>query len=169
MIGQSPLKSRLDFVRGAVAWLVLIATRKVSSIDVRLAVVLFACLFLGGCPAAMQSIKNKITNYPIENQARDLQATAQGFIQAAQQKHQADCSVDKKPRVCQIINQAVAAQNVLVDVAETYCGWPSRPTADDFKNAGPCEQNKASLPALQNAVRNLNGIMADLKSAAGGS
>ncbi len=107
---------------------------------------------------------------PLEVSARDAAAAAQGFLEQAQQNHLAECQANPgKPFPCVTINQAVGAQNLLIDAIEQYCGWPSRPGADALKQfAGqPCARNKGAEQHLQNAVASLNSIIADYKLAAG--
>lgn len=115
-----------------------------------------ALLTLTGCP-------------PIEQNARDTAATAQGFINQAQQDHLAECQANPtKAWPCAYINQAIGAQNLLIDAIEQYCGWPSRPGADALKQyAGQaCVANKGALQHLQSSISSINSIMADYKQAA---
>lgn len=119
------------------------------------AILLAVCLAVGGCPK-------------LEVSARDTAATAQGFIVQAQIVHGTECKTNPGLQTCLIINQAVGAQNTLIDAIETYCGWPARPTAEQLKNAStlPCTRVASSQAALQAAVSNLNAILGDLKTAA---
>lgn len=105
---------------------------------------------------------------PLEQTARDLAATANGFITQAQSIHAKECHANPALKTCAIINQAVGAQNVLIDAAESYCGWPARPTPAELASATTsCARIKSATPALQTAVRNLNDVMGDLRAAAG--
>lgn len=103
---------------------------------------------------------------PLENQARDVAATSQGVIQQAQRTHLAECQANpSKPFPCGTINQAVAAQNALIDAAETYCGWPARPSAAELaaSKGKPCARLQSASQTLSAAVRNLNVLVSDLK------
>jgi len=125
----------------------------------KILVLLFCtCLLLSGCQ-------------PIENSARDAIAAADGFISQAQRNHLDECKANpSKSFPCVKLNQAVGAQNLLIDVTEQYCGWPNRPGAAELKAlAGQkCIQNKTILPYLKNAVASLNSVLADYKVASGG-
>lgn len=103
---------------------------------------------------------------PLEVQARNAAAAAQGFIQQAQKNHQAECNATPtKPFPCQMINQAVAAQNLLIDAIEQYCGWPAgaQPPADAVNHA--CAKNVSAQQRLQAAVDSVNQIIKDYKGA----
>jgi len=103
---------------------------------------------------------------PLENQARDLAATSQGVIQQAQKTHLAECQANPtKPFPCVTINQAVAAQNALIDAAETYCGWPARPSVAELaaSKGRTCARLQTASTALSAAVRNLNVLVKDLQ------
>lgn len=123
------------------------------------AILICVCFILSGCQ-------------PVENSARDAIAASQGFIARAQQNHLEECKANpSKSFPCVKINQAVGAQNLLIDITEQYCGWPNRPGADALKAlAGQkCIPNKTVLPYLKNAVASLNSILADYKTASGGT
>ena len=120
-----------------------------------LSLLLCTAVFLAGCT-------------PLENSARDVAATAQGFIVQAQTLHQAECAANPNLSVCQIINQAVGAQNTLIDAIESYCGWPARPSPAQLSSAtASCQRIKTFQAGLQTAVTNLDSTMSDLKLAAG--
>ena len=102
---------------------------------------------------------------PLENSARDAIAVSQGFIQQAQINHHVQCVANPTLAFpCGVINQAVGAQNALIDATETYCSWPSRPTTPSTL---PCAHNKSALPILTAALQNLSSLLPDLKKAAG--
>lgn len=125
----------------------------------RLAIVLLSVSLLAGCS-------------PLENNARDAAAAAQGFIQAAQKNHFQECSADpSKDFPCRIINQAVGAQNLLVSSIELYCSWPANPDPASLKQyAGqPCARKKEAAQSLANAIKSLNSIISEYKLAAGGT
>lgn len=107
---------------------------------------------------------------PLENSARDAAAAAQGFIEQAQQNHLTECQANpEKDFPCQNINQAIGAQNLLIDAIEQYCGFPSRPGAEALKalEGRHCIRNKAAGERLRSAVASLNSIIADYRLAAG--
>jgi len=105
----------------------------------------------------------------IEKAARDAAAAAQGFIVQAQANHNAECTANPALDFpCQTINRAIAAQNLLIDSLETYCGWPTRPTADQLKNfTAPCNGSAGAKATLTIAISNLKDILPDLQRAAG--
>ena len=104
-------------------------------------------------------------NTPLENQARDTAAAAQGFITAAQTAHGAECKADPTKAVCVDINRAVDAQNILIDAAETYCGWQTRPTPAQLAAAtASCQRISSASSGLQVATGNLQNILADIKA-----
>ena len=98
---------------------------------------------------------------PVIGAGRDAAAAAQGAIQAAF----AQCQANPNGKVCPMIPQASAAQNLLVTSLETACGWnPAMPPADP--NA-KCVVVQGALPALQAATANVNQILVELKGAMG--
>jgi len=125
------------------------------SVALALSLLLCAAGFLAGCT-------------PLENNARDVAAAAQGFIIRAQTLHQAECAANPNLQVCGIINQAIGAQNLLIDSIESYCGWPARPTPAQLSSVtASCQRIKTFQAGLQTAVTNLDSTMSDLKIAAG--
>jgi hypothetical protein len=105
---------------------------------------------------------------PLEQNARDVSAAAQGYIDQAQSIHQTECVANPSLSVCQIINRAVDAQNALVDAVESYCGWPTRPTDQELAVAtANCQKISTAQAALSTAVRNVDNLMGDLRGAAG--
>lgn len=100
---------------------------------------------------------------PLENHARDAAAAAQGFIQQAQKNHQAECQAfPTKPWPCVAINEAVGAQNLLIDAVEQYCGWPSGVAAP----TQPCLRKAEYQKRLAAAVDSVNRIIKDYRAAA---
>lgn len=119
--------------------------------------VLFAALVFTGLSLAGCS--------PLENRARDAAAASQGFIQQAQRNHLAECQANPaKPFPCQTINQAIAAQNLLIDAIEQYCGWPSG-TQPSGAASYPCAKNVSAQQRLQAAINSINQIIKDYKGA----
>lgn len=108
---------------------------------------------LAGCPKT-----------PLEQSALDVIAAAGGSISQMQTDHQVECVANPKLSLCQKIDQAVAAQNTLIDVTATYCGWTVRPISP---STAPCARLASAIPAMQVAVTNLSAIIADAKAAAG--
>src|SRR6516225_1731797 len=120
---------------------------------------LVAVVFLAGCS-------------PVEQQARDALAAAQGFIMQAQQNHQAECSqTPEKDFPCAMINQAIGAQNLAIDALEIYCGWTASDVADAAagKSVHACVPVKTAADPLKAALSNLNRILKDYKLASGGA
>jgi hypothetical protein len=98
---------------------------------------------------------------PIQNNARDTAAALQGAITAAQAQYQATCTANPTQTPCTAINQAVAAQNLLITATEAYCNWspaaaPSDPTAT-------CVPVSSAEGALQTAINNATTFIAELK------
>jgi len=121
----------------------------------KVTVILFSILFCYGCQ-------------PLEQNARDVAASAQGFIETAQTLHSEECKANPGLQVCLVINSSVGAQNTLIDTIETYCGWTARPTLDQLKTmtGQNCQRIKTAQDGLRTSLTNLNAIMADLKIAA---
>ncbi len=119
----------------------------------------FICLILSGCQ-------------PIENSAKDAIAASNGFLGQAQKNHLEECKANPtKPFPCAKLNQAVGALNLLIDATMQYCGWPNRPGAEALKalSGQKCAPNKAALPILKNAIASMNSVIADYKTASGGT
>ena len=116
----------------------------------------------------LKGCQQTVEQAQLESKARDVSATAQGYISQAQTIHRAECIQDRTKPVCQTINQAVGAQNALLDAIETYCGWPVRPTAEQLRTAAgtSCKRSQPSQEFLQNSISNLSAIMEDIKSSA---
>lgn len=113
--------------------------------------ILFSALVFTGCSS-------------LENKARDAAAASQGFIEQAQRNHLAECQASPaKPFPCQVINQAVAAQNLLVDAVEQYCGWPAGIQPPSGATNHVCAKNVSATQRLQAAVNSVNKILADYK------
>lgn len=114
---------------------------------VKLGLVLIALVVLVGCPK-------------LEENARDTSAALQGAINAAQTQYKATCQPNPNQNECQVINQAVSAQNALITATETYCGWnPSNPPADPKAKCVPVQGAEAGLnSAIANANRMINEV-----------
>ena len=107
-------------------------------------------LFLAGC-----------NTDPAIQTGRDVAAASQGAILAAQ----AQCKANSSGKVCSVLPQAIAAQNLLVTSLETACGWnPDVPPADPNSK---CVVVKGALPALNAATANVQTILTQLKGAMG--
>jgi len=106
-------------------------------------------LILTACPNVDPAIKA----------GRDAAAAGQGAILAAQ----AQCKANPSAKVCPVLPQAAAAQNLLVTSLETACGWnPAAPPSDP--NA-KCVVVQGALPALNSATANLTQILTELNGA----
>ena len=110
----------------------------------KIVVLLAATLLLAGCQ-------------PAENTARDSIAAAKGVIEQAQAEYLAACTADSAQRVCNLINDAVAGQNLAIDALNLYC------SGSGYLAGGACQPNKEYLPRLQEAVRNLGRITTAIK------
>jgi hypothetical protein len=115
---------------------------------------ILVALFFAGCQ-------------PIEDTAFQAAATAQGFITQAQANHGEECRADRTRPVCVKINEAVDAQNLLVDAIEAYCNFPVRPTPEELKNysSSTCAKNAGARERLQLAIRNMQVVIRDVKEA----
>lgn len=114
------------------------------------------CFCLAGCPKP-------------EAMALQTAYAAQGFLQEAQANHLQECQLNpQKNFPCVMINQAVGAQNMLVDAAETYCGWPIGYMPPQGTVPAPCARKQDALAILQAATANLGHIIQDYKLASGG-
>jgi hypothetical protein len=103
---------------------------------------------------------------PIEDTAFQAAATAQGFITQAQANHGEECRADKTRPVCVKINEAVDAQNLLIDAIEAYCNFPVRPAPEELKNfSSTCSKNASARERLQLAIRNVQVVIRDVKGA----
>ena len=101
----------------------------------------------------------------------DTLAAAQGFIAQAQLNHQTECKADPtKNFPCQMINQAVDAQNTAVDALEAYCQLPVRPDPIALKAQGgtTCNENPSAKQVLVSALANLGTVLANYKAQSGG-
>lgn len=109
---------------------------------------------LSGCPMT-----------PVESKAKDAAAFSQGVIEQEQNQRGDSCRADKTQKACVLINKAVDSQNILIDAAESYCAWPTRPSAQELATALnlPCKRVANFKDGLIVATRNLNDILADLK------
>ena len=110
----------------------------------KLAVLLLATLLIAGCQ-------------PAQDSARDSLAVSAEAIDIAQEKYLETCTADQTQRVCRLINDAVAAQNLGVEALNLYCA------GGDYLTGGVCQPNKEYLPRLQEAIRNLDSIIANIK------
>ena len=110
----------------------------------KLTVLLAATLLIAGCQ-------------PAENTARDSIAAAKGVIEQAQTEYLATCTADSTQRPCTLINDAVAGQNLAIDVLNLYC------SGSDYLAGGACQPNKEYQSRLLEAIRNLNGIISAIK------
>ena len=110
----------------------------------KLVLLLAATLLLVGCQ-------------PPENTARDSIAAAKGVIEQAQTEYLEICAASPNERECQLINNAVAVQNLAIDALNLYC------SGSNYLAGGACQPNKEYLPRLQEALRNLDGIIAAIK------
>jgi hypothetical protein len=99
----------------------------------------------------------------LEVTARDGIATAKGFIEDQQTQHKAECTAAtaKKPQACDLITQAVAAQNLAIDALELYCADPAFVTQH-----GTCHPTKEYQAKLQLALQNLDHTLASVKALA---
>ncbi len=99
---------------------------------------------------------------PLENQARNAIAGADGFLEQAQKNHLDECKANpSKDFPCGMINRAGAAQNLAIDSLRVYCGYTKATPPNT-----PCVANKSSAASLRAAIDNLNKIIADYKEAA---
>lgn len=104
-----------------------------------------------------------------EKTALQVSYAAQGFLAQAQQNHLEECkAAPTKPFPCAMLTQAIGAQNMLIDVAETYCGWPVGYMPPPGTPVAPCAANKDVLARLQAATNNLSQIIKNYKIASGG-
>ena len=94
---------------------------------------------------------------PPENTARDSIAAAKGVIERAQTEYLDTCIANTAQRICNLINDGVAAQNLAIDALNLYC------SGSNYLAGGACQPNKEYLPRLQEALRNLDGIIAAIK------
>jgi len=96
--------------------------------------------------------------------ARDAIAGAKGFIEAQQEVHLASCQADPAQSKCVAINKAVAAQNLAIDALQLYCG-----SKEFLEQGAACTPNKEFEPKLQEALRDLDTIVAQVKALLGSS
>ena len=97
---------------------------------------------------------------PPEQVAHDAIAASKGFIEDQQQQHLAECQAQPtQPIPCQAINEAVAAQNLLIDALDIYCS-----DAAYVNDSGPCHPVPDAAPKLQEALSNLNQAMTHVKA-----
>jgi hypothetical protein len=123
---------------------------------VNFAALVLTCLSIAGCPKA-------------EETALQTAYAAQGFIQQAQANHLQECQLyPQKNFPCEMINQAVGAQNMLIDAAETYCGWPAGYMPPQGAIPAACSRKPDALSILLAATANLGHIIKDYKLASGG-
>ncbi len=104
---------------------------------------------------------------PIERSARDAFVLAKGFLDQAQDNHEADCKAGcdraivptiKDPAkcraLCATINRAIDAQNLLGHEINIYCA-----SAAYLAGTGKCEPHGDLRIKLGEALANLNSIM----------
>lgn len=104
---------------------------------------------------------------PIQNQGYQAEVGAEGFINSMRAAHPECKQVNSN--LCDYLNRAAAAQNVLADALKIFCAGP------DFMNGGACNPPAKGTPAytqaaakLQAAIKSYSQIEADLKQAAKG-
>lgn len=116
-----------------------------------LAVLLCLPLLLGlkACPSQ-----------PPYETARDSIAAAKGFIEQAQLNHHAECTANPSKKLCKAINTGVEAQNAAIDALDAYCAGPA------WNTGGVCDPQASVEAKLDEAIRNLNKIIANLKELA---
>lgn len=95
---------------------------------------------------------------PAEQQARDSIAAASGVITAAQATLTPTCKANPSQNSCQLVNKAIAAENLAVSALETYCGIPA-----GVPSGNNCAPVKSYQSALTTALQNLNTIITELK------
>jgi len=101
----------------------------------------------------------------------DTLAATQGFIQQAQQNHQAECTATPTLQFpCVDINLAVAAENAGVDALEAYCQLPVAPDPATLQAQGTaaCNADPTKKQLLISALSNLGTVIANYKSLSGG-
>lgn len=104
---------------------------------------------------------------PETSAVRTLAAT-KGFIESEIGQH-GECKDATTPQLCKLLNDAIQGQHTAVLALDTYCS-----STDYLTNQGPCSPpTQATLKAdaqakLTTAVANLYGIVASIKSIAGG-
>ncbi len=106
---------------------------------------LLTCLFLVGCQ-------------PLQQTARDSIAVAKGVIETAQDKYLVRCQASPTDVPCEIIKDAVAAQNLVVDALNLYCAGIS-----SWVDGAPCFPSKDMEPRLKEALLNLNTIISNVR------
>jgi hypothetical protein len=132
------------------------ALRSITVSTASFVAIVLICSFVSGCPKA-------------EVIALQTAYASQGFIQQAQQNHLQECQASPtKSFPCAMINQAIGAQNMLIDAAETYCGWPAGYMPPQGATPAPCIRKADALAILQAATANLGQTIKDYKIASGG-
>jgi hypothetical protein len=106
---------------------------------------LITCLFLVGCQ-------------PLQQTARDSVAVAKGVIETAQQEYLPRCLSSPTDTPCEIIKDAVAAQNLVIEALNLYCAG-----SDSWVSGAPCNPTDAVEPRLREALSQLNIIIANVK------
>ncbi|KKL19417.1 hypothetical protein LCGC14_2465690 [marine sediment metagenome] len=106
---------------------------------------LLTCLFLVGCQ-------------PLQQTARDSIAVAKGAIETAQQEYLVRCLASPTDTPCEIIKDAIAAQNLVVDVGILYCAGN-----DAWLTGGPCSPSRGVEPRLKEALLRLDTIISNVK------
>lgn len=144
-------------------------TRAVSIVLV--ALVLLFSFAVAGCAArnADPSVRQG-ANAP-EQIARDAFYAAKGFVEQAQDNHEAECvalqdtplgsitdeRARKAKKICIAINQAADAQNLLGHAINQYCGGPG------YLEGGDCNPQVDVEARLRAAIVDLNQYIANLK------
>ena len=106
---------------------------------------LLTCLFLVGCQ-------------PLQQTARDSIAVAKGVIETAQQEYLPRCLASPTDAPCEIIKDAVAAQNLVVDALNLYCAGE-----DSWVTGAPCSPSMGVEPRLREALLRLDTIISNVK------
>lgn len=106
---------------------------------------LLICLFLIACQ-------------PLQQTARDSIAVAKGVIETAQQEYLETCRAGSTQPACEIITDAVAAHNLVIDVLNIYCAGD-----DTWQEGAACTPNSAVGPRLRETLSRLNVIIANVK------
>lgn len=99
----------------------------------------------------------------LEKTARDGVASAKGYLDSAKQHHP-ECATDASSTNCQVIAKGVAAKDAVIDAVNLYCASPSY-----SDNGGNCVPDKAVEPKLQEALKNLDQIIKDVRAIGGKS
>lgn len=99
-----------------------------------------------------------------EQAARDAIATNYGWIITAQRQNQESCQADATQAKCGRINQAISIHNIAIDAFNVYCAGPPKEGEQSYDSGGPCSPQAGIEPRLQAAIRDLDAIVADIKS-----